>query len=61
MNGAADASPAYVGALRTLSTVGAEILICVADEDDGAVAAIRGAVARRADPGRQRHAPSIPR
>ncbi len=41
MNGAADASPGYVGALRTLSTVGVEILICVADEADGAVAAIR--------------------
>ncbi len=41
MNGAADASPDYVGALRTLSVVGAEILICVADEGDGAVAATR--------------------
>ena len=41
MNGAADASPDYVGALRTLSAVGAEILICVADEGDGAVAATR--------------------
>ena len=41
MNGAADASPDYVGALRTLSAVGAEILICVADESDGAVAATR--------------------
>jgi len=41
MNGSADASPDYVGALRTLSAVGAEILICVADEGDGAVAATR--------------------
>lgn len=41
MNGAADASPDYVGTLRTLSAVGAEILICVADEGDGAVVATR--------------------
>jgi ceramide glucosyltransferase len=41
MNGAADASPGYVGVLRTLSAVGAEILVCVADEGDGAVAATR--------------------
>jgi anti-anti-sigma factor len=41
MNGAADASPDYVGALRALSQAGAEILICVPSDDDGAMAAIR--------------------
>ena len=41
MNGAADASPAYVGALAALSRAGAEVLICVASEDDGAVAPLR--------------------
>ena len=41
LSGAADASPAYVGALRALAGQGAEILICVASEDDGAVAATR--------------------
>jgi ceramide glucosyltransferase len=41
LNGAADASPAYVGALRVLAGQGAEILLCVADEADGAVAATR--------------------
>ena len=39
MSGAADASAAYVQALMTLSGAGAEVLICVAAEDDGAVAA----------------------
>ncbi|MCW5736527.1 MAG: glycosyltransferase [Enhydrobacter sp.] len=39
MNGAADASPAYVGALRELSRQGAEVLICVSHAGDGAVAA----------------------
>jgi ceramide glucosyltransferase len=41
MNGAADASPDYVGALRVLSQAGAEILICVSDDGDGALAATR--------------------
>ena len=41
LRGAADASPAYVGALRTLAGQGAEILICIASEGDGAVAATR--------------------
>jgi ceramide glucosyltransferase len=41
LRGAADASPAYIGALRALARQGAEILICVADEADGAVAATR--------------------
>lgn len=41
MNGAADASPAYVAALRELARQGAEILICVSRADDGAVAATR--------------------
>ncbi len=41
LRGAADASPAYVGALRALAEQGAEILICVADESDRAVAATR--------------------
>ena len=36
MNGAADAAPAYVAALRALAEQGAEILICVAGSDDGA-------------------------
>jgi ceramide glucosyltransferase len=41
LRGAADASPDYVGALRTLAGQGAEILICIASEADGAVAATR--------------------
>lgn len=41
MNGAADASPAYVAALRALAEQGAEILICVAGADDGALAIVR--------------------
>jgi ceramide glucosyltransferase len=41
LRGAADASPAYVGALRALAGQGAEILICIASESDGAVAATR--------------------
>jgi ceramide glucosyltransferase len=41
LRGAADASPAFVGALLTLSRQGAEILICIASESDGAVAATR--------------------
>ena len=41
MAGAADASPAYVAALRALAGDGAEILICVARGDDGAVAPTR--------------------
>jgi ceramide glucosyltransferase len=41
LNGAADASPAYIGALRALAAQGADILICVADAEDGAVAELR--------------------
>ena len=41
MNGAADASPQYVAALRDLAEAGAQVLICVAGDDDGAVAATR--------------------
>ena len=41
MGGAADASTAYVQALMALSGAGAEVLICVASEDDGAVALVR--------------------
>lgn len=41
LNGAGDASPAYVDVLRALSRAGAEVLICVAREDDGAVPATR--------------------
>ena len=41
MNGAGDASTAYVGALAKLSRAGAEVLVCVAAEDDGAVAPTR--------------------
>lgn len=41
MAGAEDATPDYVGALRTLAEAGAEVLICVADADDGAVAPVR--------------------
>ena len=41
LRGAADASPAYVGALRALAEQGAEILICIADQSDAAVAATR--------------------
>jgi len=41
MNGASDASAAYVQALAELAGAGAEILICVATADDGAVAPIR--------------------
>ncbi len=41
MSGAADASEAYVRALRALADGGAEILICVASEEDGAIAPTR--------------------
>lgn len=41
LNGAADAAPAYIDALRSLARQGAEILLCVADESDGAVAPTR--------------------
>lgn len=41
MNGAGDASPAYVSALAELAQAGVEVLICVADADDGAVTATR--------------------
>jgi ceramide glucosyltransferase len=41
MNGAGDASAAYVRALAELAQAGAEILICVAHADDGAVAPTR--------------------
>lgn len=41
LKGAADASPIYIEALRTLAQAGAEVLICVASADDGAVAATR--------------------
>lgn len=39
LKGAADASPVYIEALHTLAQAGAEVLICVASADDGAVAA----------------------
>lgn len=41
MAGAHDASLEYVAALRQLARDGAEILICVADADDGAIDAVR--------------------
>ena len=41
MNGAGDATAAYVRSLAELARSGAEILICVADADDGAVAPTR--------------------
>lgn len=41
MAGAGDASPAYVRSLMRLADAGAEILICVTDADDGAVAPVR--------------------
>lgn len=41
LSGAADASAAYVEALMALSGAGAEILICVATPDDGAIAPVR--------------------
>jgi ceramide glucosyltransferase len=41
LKGAADASPVYIGALQALSRVGAEVLICVARADDGAVPSTR--------------------
>lgn len=41
MAGSHDASPVYVAALKALARAGAEILICVADEEDGAVPAVR--------------------
>jgi ceramide glucosyltransferase len=37
LNGAADASPAYIDALVELSQAGVEVLLCVADPHDGAV------------------------
>lgn len=41
MAGAEDASPEYVNALRVLAQAGAEVLICLADEEDGAMAPLR--------------------
>jgi len=41
MNGASDASAAYVAALEELARQGAEILICASHADDGAIAATR--------------------
>ena len=41
LNGAADASSAYIAALRALSEQGAEVLICIADGEDGALGAVR--------------------
>jgi ceramide glucosyltransferase len=41
MAGAEDATVSYVQALRRLAEAGAEILICVAQPDDGAVAPLR--------------------
>jgi ceramide glucosyltransferase len=41
LNGAADASPAYIDALRALAQEGAEVLICIADDEDGALPATR--------------------
>ncbi len=41
MNGASDASAVYVQALADLARAGAEVLICVADPDDGAIAPTR--------------------
>lgn len=41
MAGAEDATAAYVAALRRLAGAGAEVLICVARPDDGAVAPTR--------------------
>lgn len=41
MSGAGDASAAYVQALMALSGAGAEVLICVATEEDGAVGPVR--------------------
>ncbi len=42
MNGTADASAEYVATLRGLAAEGAEVLICVVSESDGAVSALRG-------------------
>ena len=41
MAGAEDASSEYVDALRALAQAGAEVLICLAGEDDGAMAPLR--------------------
>jgi ceramide glucosyltransferase len=41
LNGAADASSAYIVALRALCEQGAEVLICIADGEDGALGAVR--------------------
>src|SRR3954467_6534598 len=41
LNGADDASPGYVAALRALAEQGAEILICVADAQDSALAPLK--------------------
>ncbi len=41
LKGASDASPLYIASLRALSQAGAEVLVCVASADDGAVAATR--------------------
>ncbi len=41
VSGADDVTVAYIQALKTLADAGAEILICVATDDDGAVAPVR--------------------
>lgn len=41
LSGRDDASPAYIGALQALARAGVEVLICVAREDDAAVAPTR--------------------
>lgn len=41
MSGAGDASESYVAALRALANAGAEILICVTSDADGAAAPLR--------------------
>lgn len=41
LSGVEDASPAYVQALMALAAAGAEVLICVATAEDGAIAPVR--------------------
>jgi anti-anti-sigma factor len=41
MVGEGDATAAYIDSLKTLADAGAEVLVCVAREDDDAVAAVR--------------------
>jgi hypothetical protein len=55
LNGAADASAAYIAALRALSEQGAEVLICIADGEGRRTRRCAISMAGGAGPGWPRH------